>query len=366
MNLHVDITLAQGSFTLETAFHCAESALGIFGPSGCGKSTLFRAIAGLSTPQRGQISFGGHTLFDSERHLNLPPHKRGIGLVFQDARLMPHWSVKRNLLAGEKIRARVDGRPFGFDDVVDLLDIRPLIGGAISGLSGGEQQRVAIGRTLLSNPRLLLMDEPVSGLDVSLKSQILPFLTDVHRAFQIPTLLISHDLSEILQLTSQILLLREGRVVAINRLEQLVQRPQSLAALRGSDLTNILKGRLIAHQLADGTSRLELCDGDAPVSIVTRLMSQHPLGRELTLGINANQIALSLDPVQGLSIRNQIPATITQIIHADARSLCVVQCAAGSLFAEITPGTERALALTQGKRVWLLFKSLAVRHLGTS
>lgn len=234
MQLDVDITLKQGAFTLAASFTCAQSALGILGPSGCGKSTLFRVLAGLTTPTEGHAVLGDRILFDATRGINLPPHRRGIGLVFQDALLFPHWSVEKNLRAGDKVTARVAGRPYSFDEVVDLLEIRPLLAVPVIALSGGEQQRVAIGRTLLSNPRLLLMDEPVSGLDRSLKRQILPFLADIHRAFNIPAILISHDLTDILQFTDHILLLREGKVVAIDTLAQLQNCPAAQAALHDS------------------------------------------------------------------------------------------------------------------------------------
>ena len=200
MNLDVDIHLKQGQFLLHVEFKCIESALGIFGPSGCGKSTLFRALAGLVRPDAGHISLNGHLLFHADRRVFIPPHQRHIGLVFQDARLFPHWSVEQNLRAGECLKERISGRPFSFDDIVDLLNIENLIGRSVDDLSGGEKQRIAIGRTLLSNPKLLLMDEPVTGLDVSLKMQILPFLANVHQTLAIPSILISHDLGEILQL----------------------------------------------------------------------------------------------------------------------------------------------------------------------
>jgi molybdate transport system ATP-binding protein len=240
MNLDVDVQMRQGRFLLDAAFRSCDSALGIFGPSGSGKSTLFRALSGLARPVGGAIRLDGETLFDSSRGIFVPPHKRGIGLVFQDARLFPHWSVAKNLRAGEIGARRKAARSCRFDDVFDLLDIRGLVGRSVRQLSGGEQQRVALGRALLSAPRLLLMDEPTAGLDAALKEQIWPFVAQVHRALKIPTLLISHDLREILRLTDSLLLLDQGKVAGQGVIDRRAADALPLPALHGTELARML------------------------------------------------------------------------------------------------------------------------------
>ncbi|MBN2786661.1 MAG: molybdenum ABC transporter ATP-binding protein, partial [Pontiellaceae bacterium] len=315
MKLDIDIYMKQGRFLLDAKFRCLESALGIFGPSGCGKSTLFRTIAGLEKPHGGHITMGDETLFDADRGIFVPPHQRNIGLVFQDARLFPHWSVEENLRAGECLKQRVAGRPFSFDDIVDLLNIGHLIGRSVEQLSGGEKQRIAIGRTLLSNPRLMLMDEPVTGLDVSLKMQILPFLSKVHRTLKIPTILISHDLGEILQLTDRLLLMRDGSVIGYDTLDKLVSTPKTLQELKGADLTNLLNVRVLHHDGDRGVTMLSLPD-TREHHLEMELLENLPPGQELSIGIAANQIAISPHRIEAISMRNQLPGRVRSITHA--------------------------------------------------
>lgn len=365
MNLDVDISLKQGRFSLNARFKCVESALGIFGPSGCGKSTLFRMLAGLGRPDGGRISLNGECLFDAAGRIFVPPHKRNIGLVFQDARLFPHWSVEQNLRAGECIKKRSVNRPYGFGDIVDLLSISHLIGRSVEDLSGGEKQRIAIGRTLLARPRLLLMDEPVSGLDVSLKMQILPFLAKVHQSLEIPTILISHDLGEILQLTDRLLLMHDGSVVGDSTLDKLAQNPKTLQELKGADLTNLLNVRVQRHDKVRGVTVLAL--PNAPdCSIEMELIDHLPAGLAVNIGIAANQVALATRRISGISMRNQLPATVRNITHTQGRSLCYLDIPGGSLFAEITPGTEQELNLKVNASIWALFKSRSVQSIGIS
>jgi molybdate transport system ATP-binding protein len=363
VNLDIDIYLKQGRFLLDAQFKCFESALGIFGPSGCGKSTLFRTLAGLVKPDGGHIVLDGEILFDADQHIFIPPHRRHIGLVFQDARLFPHWSVEENLRAGEGIKQRVANRPFSYEDIVDLLAIGHLIGRSVAQLSGGEKQRIAIGRTLLSNPRLLLMDEPVTGLDVSLKMQILPFLAKVHRTLEIPTVLISHDLGEILQLTDHLLLMRDGSVVGNDSLETLVCNPKTLQELKGADLTNLLEAHVRRHDVEHGVTLLDL-PGHPEHHIEMELQANLPHGQPLSIGIAANQIAIAPHRIEAISMRNQLPGLVRSITHTPDRSLCGLDTAAGPLFAEITPGTEKEMNLKPGAPIWVLFKSRSIQPIG--
>jgi molybdate transport system ATP-binding protein len=362
VNLDVDIYLKQGPFLLDAQFKSFESALGIFGPSGCGKSSLFRALAGLVRPEGGHIMLEGQTLFDADRHIFVPPHKRNIGLVFQDARLFPHWNVEQNLRAGEGLKERVAHRPFSFDDCVDLLNIRHLISRPVDDLSGGEKQRIAIGRTLLANPRLLLMDEPVTGLDISLKMQILPFLARIHQQLKIPTILISHDLGEILQLTDQLLLMRGGSVVGHGTLDQLAQQPETLQQLKGADLTNLITVTVKSHQPNRGITKL-VANRDTHCEMGMEIDEKLAIGKTINIGIAANQIALSLQHIESISMRNQLQGNVVKIVHASDRSICHVQTAVGMLFTEITPGTEQDLQLTEGAPIWALFKSMSIQRL---
>lgn len=207
--LEIDITHIQGNFTLKLETQFISSATGVFGPSGCGKTTLFRLIAGLNKPARGRICLNGKPLVDVSESIFLPPHKRNIGVVFQDARLFPHLTVSKNLHYGRK---RVRLAKLDPDEVIDLLQLRPLLKRYPIHLSGGETQRVALGRALLSEPELLLCDEPLSALDSEMKASILPFFELIRDQFNVTLVYVSHDMNEIARLTHEVLLLNEHKL----------------------------------------------------------------------------------------------------------------------------------------------------------
>lgn len=210
--LTLDLEYTRGDFHLAVQAGLDCPVTGIFGPSGCGKSTLLALIAGLLTPTRGRITLDGDALVDTARGILLPPQARHIGIVFQDARLFPHLSVRDNLLYGFQRRAP-SARHFSLDDIARLLEIDALLARRPHQLSGGERQRVALGRAVLYSPRLLLLDEPLSSLDGRLKEQILPFLARIRDVIRLPMCYVSHDMNEIRTLTDQVLHLRDGRLV---------------------------------------------------------------------------------------------------------------------------------------------------------
>ncbi|MDA8126718.1 MAG: molybdenum ABC transporter ATP-binding protein [Deltaproteobacteria bacterium] len=220
MKLEVAVNKRLGRFRLEMAFICQGQRLGLFGPSGSGKTSLVGILAGLTRPDGGHIRLDGDPLYDSRRGICLRPEERRIGIVFQKPHLFPHLSVRANLLYGRKRCAAGTGGT-DFDTLVELLEIGPLLERGVNHLSGGEQQRVAIGRAVLANPRLLLMDEPLSGLQVRLKAQIIPYLREVGERFGIPYLFISHSLTEMRLMVDQTLVVDQGRVVTQVRPEDL-------------------------------------------------------------------------------------------------------------------------------------------------
>jgi molybdate transport system ATP-binding protein len=209
--LQLNVEFSRGNFSLQVHEKITAPVTGLFGPSGCGKSTLLALIAGLLKPERGHIILQGRRLFDSTQGINLPPHQRHVGLVFQDGQLFPHLNLRNNLLYGYRNLAP-EQRRFELDAVVDLLELAPLLTRKPRQLSGGEQQRVALGRALLYSPSLLLLDEPLSALDKDLKSQILPFLARLRDA-GIPMLYVTHSFDEIRYLTDKWLGMEAGRMV---------------------------------------------------------------------------------------------------------------------------------------------------------
>jgi len=208
--LEFSARLALGDFRLDAAFEGAERVTALFGPSGAGKSTILRLIAGLLRPDEGRIVLAGHTVFDSATGLNLPARKRRVGLVFQDGLLFPHMSVRQNLLYGPW--ARRAPKPAAFDRTVEILDIAKLLDRAPRRLSGGERQRAAIGRALLSDPAVLLMDEPVSAVDQERRAEILPHLASLTQEFPIPMIYVSHAIEEVERLADKVVRIRDGRI----------------------------------------------------------------------------------------------------------------------------------------------------------
>ncbi|MET0969641.1 MAG: molybdenum ABC transporter ATP-binding protein [Tardiphaga sp.] len=211
--LRVDVFKQLGAFSLDVAFVSAGQVTGLFGASGAGKTSLIAMVAGLTTPDRGVIAINDAVLFDSKAGINVPPHRRRIGYVFQDSRLFPHLSVAQNLDYGRRMNRLV--RDLADESrITEMLDIGHLLDRRPGGLSGGERQRVALGRALLSKPRLLLLDEPMGALDEARKAEIMPYLTRLRDEGLVPMVFVSHDADEMRQLATDIVLLKRGRIVA--------------------------------------------------------------------------------------------------------------------------------------------------------
>jgi molybdate transport system ATP-binding protein len=222
--LRVDIAKQLGEFSLSASFESEGRVTGLFGASGAGKTSLINVIAGLLKPDRGTIAVDGETLDDTAARVHVPPYRRRIGYVFQDARLFPHLDVRQNLDYGRRMNALADD-PAQRKRVTDLLDIGHLMDRRPGKLSGGERQRVALGRALLSKPRLLLLDEPLGSLDEGRKVEILPYLVRLRDEAGIPMVYVSHDAAELRQLATQIVMLQQGRVTSFGGVKVLSGTP---------------------------------------------------------------------------------------------------------------------------------------------
>jgi len=232
--LTLQITHKQGQFALDIAFEAPGTGVtALYGPSGAGKTSIVNMVAGLLRPDAGHIAINGLCLFDSEQGINLPPEKRRIGYVFQEGRLFPHLSVRSNLTYGMR-RTPADLRFVDFDEVVSLLGIGHLLSRRPAGLSGGEKQRVAIGRALLTSPAMLLMDEPLASLDAARKAEVIPFIKKLGGHVSIPVLYVSHEPAEILALATHMVAIQEGRTVASGTPESLLERPKLSALWAGT------------------------------------------------------------------------------------------------------------------------------------
>ena len=276
MSLEVSAAAHLGEFALDANFKSESRVTAIFGPSGSGKTSVLNVIAGLLRPERGRVAVDGTVLLDTGAGVFLPPHRRRVGYVFQDGRLFPHLSVKGNLLYG-RIFAPSSRHHASFEEVVDLLDLGSLLRRGISALSGGEKQRVAIGRALLSSPRLLLLDEPLSSLDERRKEEVMPFLEKLRDQASMPIVYVSHVFSEIERLAGTVVLMGCGQVLAVDgasRVNAKVTRiPLRLHAGRGvsapafSDATIEFSAASAAAMCAARTVRTLWCQAVNSISL---------------------------------------------------------------------------------------------------
>ena len=228
MSLEVAITHRLGAFSLEAAFRSEGGLTALFGPSGSGKTTVVNVIAGLVRPDRARVVVDGDVLVDTSRNVFVPPHRRHLGYVFQEPRLFPHLTVRRNLLYGRWFRKSAERRT-AFDQVVDVLGIGPLLRRRPARLSGGEKQRVALGRAWLASPRLLLMDEPLSSLDAARKDEILPYIERLRDESRIPIVYVSHAIAEVARLATQVVMLEGGRVSSVGTVDEVLSRTDARA-----------------------------------------------------------------------------------------------------------------------------------------
>jgi len=351
--LDVHIVRQQGDFRLDVAFRSPDVGVtALFGRSGAGKTSVVNMVAGLVRPDRGHIIVNGRTLFDAAKGLHRPPETRRMGYIFQDGRLFPHLSVKSNLTYGLR-RTPPAERHVALDDVVDLLGIGHLLHRRPAKLSGGEKQRVAIGRALLTSPSLLLMDEPLASLDRSRKAEVMPFLARLCVELSTPILYVSHSLEEVLNLADTMVLLDGGRVSAAGRLEDLMNRRDLQRLTGAADIGTIIAAAVEAHE--DGMTRLRFQGG---VLWVPEMAA--PRGSPLRVRIGARSVAIALQEPADTSFQNIFRGKVTAIADGpgDFRD---VQIDIGSpLLARITPRALHRLSLTPGKPVYALVKSAVV------
>ncbi|MFI8415448.1 molybdenum ABC transporter ATP-binding protein ModC [Serratia sp. NPDC078593] len=332
----------------------AQGITAIFGLSGAGKTSLINAIGGLTRPDRGRIVLNDRTLVDTATGLFLPAEKRRIGYVFQDARLFPHYRVRGNLQYGMAASMRPQ-----FETIVELLGIAPLLNRLPLTLSGGEKQRVAIGRALLTAPELLLMDEPLASLDLPRKRELLPYLERLAQDVNIPILYVSHSLDEILRLAGQVLVLDNGQVLACGGLEEVWASSALRPWLQREDQSSVLRVSVIEHHERYAMSALRLGDQRLWVSRVSA-----PVGSLLRIRINAADVSLVLQPPKNSSIRNILPAHVVECLDVDEQ--VDVKLAVGDhiLWARITPWARDELAIKPGQWVYAQVKSVSISRDG--
>lgn len=357
MTLSVAIRHAVPDFTLDIAFDAPTPGTTVlFGRSGAGKSTIVGAVAGLIRPATCRITIDGTVLADTEQNVVIPPERRRIGLVFQDDRLFPHMSVADNLRYGLR---RAGEKSIHFNDVVELLGIAPLLARRPHSLSGGEKSRVAIGRALLSQPRLLAMDEPLANLDAQHKAEILPYLARLKHALRLPILYVTHSLDEVARIADTLVLIRAGKVLAAGPLELIAGRGDLPLAAR-DDAAAVLPARVVGHDVARQLSELDA----AGRRFLVPLVDGAP-GTELRLRIPAREVILAAATPQGISVHNVIAGTVHGIVQDPGRHAAMVEVAldGAGLLARVTPDAVARLDLAVGTPVLALVKSMAIEVL---
>ncbi|RAU35487.1 molybdenum ABC transporter ATP-binding protein ModC [Enterobacter sp. RIT418] len=346
------------NFTQTLGNHCltisetlpASGITAIFGVSGAGKTSLINAISGLTRPQSGSIILNNRVLNDVEKKIYLSPDKRRIGYVFQDARLFPHYSVRGNLRYG--MAKSMAGQ---FDKLVALLGIDPLLDRLPSSLSGGEKQRVAIGRALLTAPELLLLDEPLASLDIPRKRELLPYLQRLAREIHIPMLYVSHSLDEILHLADKVLVLEEGSVKAFGNLEEVWGSSVMHPWLPKDQQSSILKVSVLEHHPHYAMTALALGDQHLWVNKVDK-----PLQSALRIRIQASDVSLVLQPPVQTSIRNVLRARVAECYDNDGQVDVQLEVGVKTLWARISPWARDELGIKPGQWLYAQIKSVSI------
>ncbi|MCB1357896.1 MAG: molybdenum ABC transporter ATP-binding protein [Maritimibacter sp.] len=353
MSLSVALHHALPGLALDVAFDAPPGVTALFGPSGAGKTSVLNAVAGLTRPERARIVVDGEVLCDTASGTWLPPHRRRLGVVFQEGRLFPHLNVAGNLTYGPRMqRARPDRAEF--DRVVAMLGIGALLDRRPAGLSGGERQRVAIGRALLARPRMLLLDEPLAALDAARKTEILPYLERIRDEAGVPMLYVSHSASEVARLATTVVVIEAGQAVRVGPAAEVLGDP-GLAPAGGRAVGAVLTATVTAHH-DDGLTEIDAGG--------TRLMLagiDTPPGRHVRVRIAAHDVILSLTPPEGLSALNVVPGTV-RALHPEPGAGVVValDTPAGPLLARITRRSADRLGLAPGTRCHAILKTVAI------
>jgi len=362
MRLEVALALRYPGFALEVDETLDLAGINaVMGASGSGKSTLLRALAGLETPQTARIALDGTLLADRAAGVNLPPHRRGIGYVFQDARLFTHRRVLGNLrFAHQRARPTNGGTPApALDEVIAALDLTPLLDRRPESLSGGERQRVAIARALLANPRLLLLDEPLSALDLKRKAELLPYIRALPARFRIPLIYVSHAVEEVAQLADAVLILTAGRVAARGEVHAVLESPAAEAVSGHFEAGALLDASVRQHVPDYALTELDL----AGQRLTLPAIDAAP-GAPVRLRVRARDVAIARARVEGVSIRNQLQARVLRIDAEPAGAYAEVLLEltgipAQHLRARITREAVASLALGVGQSVWALVKGVS-------
>jgi molybdate transport system ATP-binding protein len=340
------------SFLLDVSIEAPSGVTILFGPSGAGKSTLLDCIAGLLRPDAGRIGCGDEILFDSDRGVDLPPQRRRIAYVFQSLALFPHMSVEANVAYG---LANLDEaqRSARIAAILEAFRVEKLQARKPGEISGGEKQRVALARSLVTLPRVLLLDEPLSALDAELKASIVDDLRAWNVAQQIPILYVTHSRDEVDALGERVIALEQGRVIGEGSPREVLDAPRRKKLALASGFENLLSAVVMDLREPDGVMRVRLEQSNSEIEVPLGYATP---GDRVRVAVRAGDILLATEPPKGLSARNVLKGTITALELRG--NMVVVRVESGVAFiAHVTPGAARALELTVGKHVWIVLKT---------
>lgn len=354
MTLEVDVRHRLGAFDMDVAFKSSGGLTALFGPSGSGKTSLVNIIGGLIRPDKGKVTVDGRALVDSDRRIFVPRHKRRIGYVFQDARLFPHLTVSQNLRFG-RFFAPAAARYAVFGEVVDMLGIGHLLERRPSLLSGGEKQRVAIGRALLASPRLILMDEPLASLDEARKAEIIPFIERLRDEAKVPIVYVSHSLMEVARLASEVILLSAGRVAAAGEAAEVLSRFDLLPEDQRADAGSLIELTLLRQDAAYGLSVLRSRGGEWRLRQIDA-----DAGSTFRVRVRARDVMIALERPVGISALNVLPASVRGVTEdaAHAEATVMLDCSGDRLVARVTRRSASLMGLKAGMPVYAVVKSV--------
>ncbi len=354
--LSLDFTLDQGGFALSAAHQAPLRGItALFGPSGAGKSTLLRVIAGFEPGARGRVGFGDTVWQDSAGGIFVPPHKRGIGMVFQDARLFGHLSVAGNLDFADRRSAAIPS-DITRDAVIAALDLEPLLPRRPASLSGGERQRVAIGRALLTRPHLMLMDEPLAALDLRRKAAILPYIAALPQAFGVPVLYVTHAIDEVTRIADDLIALNKGQVAAAGPLAETFARLD----LDGGG-SRFEAGVILSATVVGTDTEWQLTGLDVEGQTLAMPAAQIDAGAQVQLRVRARDVLLATQRPEGLSAQNILTGTVTEVIAEPDTAFAEVFVAVGaqSVRARVTRVAVAQLGLAPGLPVHAVLKAIS-------
>lgn len=357
MRLQARLSVRFADFTLDFEQQLELTGItAVMGASGSGKSTLLRCLGGLEREVRGRLALGGTVFQDDAERVWMAPHRRRLGLVFQDARLFPHLSVGGNLRYAERRGKRTAGQGPQPRAVVRALEVESLLGRRVHALSGGERQRVAMARVLLARPRLVMMDEPLSALDLKRKAELLPYIARLPEQFGIPVLYVSHAVEEVAQLANEVLVLSAGRVTARGEVHDVLERPESEAVSGHFEAGVLLDGCVSGHLPQFGLSRVTVADQELRLPLLDQ-----PAGSQVRLRVRARDVAIARQPVGEISIRNQLRCRVIEMRDEAPGPYAEVLLGldGAHLRARITREAVHVLGLRVGDEVYALVKSVS-------